>query len=120
MDTPMTSWPCSASSAAATDESTPPDIATTMRIVLCPHHGSSRSHEEPEVPRRILVQRFFVSLRVLREDPWRLSAARDRLLPCQSSQFFHQPRQYLDDAVDFLFGRKHAETEAQRVLRPVG
>ena len=29
----MTSWPCSASSAAATDESTPPDIATTMRIV---------------------------------------------------------------------------------------
>src|SRR5262249_8262832 len=28
----MTSWPCSASSAAATDESTPPDIATTMRI----------------------------------------------------------------------------------------
>src|SRR6187431_1316941 len=29
----MTSWPCSASSAAATDESTPPDIATTIRTV---------------------------------------------------------------------------------------
>src|SRR5467141_1242220 len=26
----MTSWPCSASRAAATDESTPPDIATTI------------------------------------------------------------------------------------------
>src|SRR5882757_3422089 len=30
----MTSWPCSASSAAATDESTPPDIATTIRTFL--------------------------------------------------------------------------------------
>src|SRR4029434_3770591 len=32
IDTPMTSWPCSASRAAATDESTPPDIATTILI----------------------------------------------------------------------------------------
>src|SRR5688572_13907953 len=32
MDRPMTSWPCRASKAAATDESTPPDMATTMRI----------------------------------------------------------------------------------------
>jgi hypothetical protein len=32
----MTSCPCSASSAAATDESTPPDIATTIRIVKLP------------------------------------------------------------------------------------
>src|SRR5688572_12094981 len=30
----MTSWPCCARSAAATDESTPPDIATTTRMVL--------------------------------------------------------------------------------------
>src|SRR2546428_5705525 len=30
IDRPMTSWPCSASSAAATDESTPPDMATTI------------------------------------------------------------------------------------------
>src|ERR1019366_3662190 len=30
IDRPMTSWPSSASSAAATDESTPPDIATTI------------------------------------------------------------------------------------------
>ena len=35
----MTSWPCSASSAAATDESTPPDIATTIRM------STSRNHE---------------------------------------------------------------------------
>src|SRR5438552_13394334 len=34
MDRPMTSWPCSASSAAATDESTPPDMATTIRTLL--------------------------------------------------------------------------------------
>src|SRR5437899_273429 len=32
----MTSWPCSASSAAATEESTPPDIAPTMRMVRSP------------------------------------------------------------------------------------
>src|SRR3954469_20891395 len=31
MDRPMTSWPCSTSSPAATDESTPPLIATTTR-----------------------------------------------------------------------------------------
>ena len=31
MKSPMTSWPCCFSSQAATDESTPPDIPTTMR-----------------------------------------------------------------------------------------
>src|SRR5438477_7424449 len=40
----MTSWPCSASRAAATDESTPPDIATTMRIV----RDQPRKHEKNE------------------------------------------------------------------------
>src|SRR5258708_3474355 len=30
--TPTTSWPCAWSSAAATDESTPPDIATAILI----------------------------------------------------------------------------------------
>src|SRR6267378_6752303 len=34
IDSPMTSCPCSSSSAAATDESTPPDMATTIRIVM--------------------------------------------------------------------------------------
>ena len=32
IDSPTTSWPASASRAAATDESTPPDMATTIRI----------------------------------------------------------------------------------------
>src|SRR5580765_6956946 len=32
MDTPTTSWPCSLSSAAAREESTPPDMATTTRM----------------------------------------------------------------------------------------
>ena len=29
----MTSWPCSTNTAAATDESTPPDMATAMRML---------------------------------------------------------------------------------------
>ena len=43
IDRPMTSWPASASRAAATDESTPPDIATAMRIWL---ESDSVSYEE--------------------------------------------------------------------------
>ena len=46
----MTSWPCSASSAAATDESTPPDIATTIRMsAYSPgprRHENTKIHEE--------------------------------------------------------------------------
>src|SRR5947207_7764132 len=34
--TPTTSWPCACSSAAATDESTPPDIATAILNSGCP------------------------------------------------------------------------------------
>ena len=33
IDTPTTSWPSSLSRAAATEESTPPDIATTIRTI---------------------------------------------------------------------------------------
>src|SRR6478736_1230856 len=40
--TPTTSWPCACSSAAATDESTPPDMATA---ILNP--GSPRCDELP-------------------------------------------------------------------------
>src|SRR5262249_12917905 len=40
MDTPTTSWPCSASRAAASEESTPPDIATTTRME--PVYGRKR------------------------------------------------------------------------------
>src|SRR5215510_15713673 len=52
IDRPMTSWPCSASSAAATDESTPPDIATTIRTFLpAPspvYHEDTKKHEGHE------------------------------------------------------------------------
>src|SRR3989442_15335916 len=47
IDRPMTSWPCSASRAAATDESTPPDIATTMRII----QKSKDNHEDTKARR---------------------------------------------------------------------
>src|SRR5437867_10494379 len=46
IDRPMTSWPCSASSAAATDESTPPDIATTMRMVNSTTKKNHKDHED--------------------------------------------------------------------------
>ena len=36
MVTPTTSWPASTRSAAATDESTPPDIATSTRLIHRP------------------------------------------------------------------------------------
>src|SRR2546428_8311069 len=57
IDRPMTSWPCSASSAAATEESTPPDIATTIRIFwllsprLPPLHPPPVGHENTK-PRK--------------------------------------------------------------------
>src|SRR5438874_1826951 len=40
----MTSWPSSASSAAATEESTPPDMATAIRMIK----KQPRRHEEHE------------------------------------------------------------------------
>src|SRR2546425_10947285 len=45
IDSPMTSCPCSSSSAAATDESTPPDMATTIRMdpkSKCEHERHER------------------------------------------------------------------------------
>src|ERR1700682_4149063 len=51
--TPTTSWPCACKSAAATDESTPPDIATaTFMERKLP---SSRSHDLPRHYLRILT-----------------------------------------------------------------
>src|SRR5215470_12166353 len=86
----MTSWPCSASSAAATDESTPPDIATTIRTYLL----TPTTH-----------------LACCPECLW---------FPRQPTKFLDQPWQDLDDAVDFFLGRVHSQAEAQRVLRAVG
>src|SRR5881628_2964904 len=59
IDRPMTSWPCSASSAAATDESTPPDMATTIRIGM----PTTAFHEAAKGPK---VHEDNDSLRVLR------------------------------------------------------
>src|SRR5580765_115103 len=112
MERPMTSWPCSASRAAATDESTPPDIATTIRMLFDLTSGWPRKHEGHEVSRRcFLYSTCFVCLRVLR-----VFVA---CLPCQSTKFLDQPRQDLDDSIDVFLRREHAEAEAERILRPV-
>src|SRR5438132_12061319 len=104
----MTSWPCSASSAAATDESTPPDIATTIRMGSRTNATTKpRRHEEEFVRERL---RVFV--------PSWLHSGRYRL-SSQPAELLHQPRQHLDDAIDFLLGGQHPQTETQRVLRPV-
>src|SRR2546425_5208411 len=70
IDRPMTSCPCSASSAAATDESTPPDMATTIRMFLLDRDGcTSRSHEgheektATESRRKTLIKAFNASSR---------------------------------------------------------
>src|SRR6476646_841680 len=96
----MTSWPCSASRAAATDESTPPDIATTMRMFWMPVY-----------PMNHLCGSLF-SARL-----W--CSRRDSRFSRQPSQFLDEPRQHLDHPLDFLAGREHAEAEAKRVLRAV-
>src|SRR5262245_3863634 len=90
MDSPMTSCPWSASNAAATEESTPPDIATTIRMD---------------------------DYRLLTTD-YRLPTTDSRFLR-QAPQFLHQRRQHPDDAIDVGVGREHPEAEAQRVLGAV-
>src|SRR5580765_5826978 len=67
MDRPMTSWPCSVSRAAATDESTPPDIATTIRISQNLHSPRRREgHEDARRTSILYMTYLFVRLRVLR------------------------------------------------------
>src|SRR4029453_1072082 len=94
IDKPMTSWPSSASRAAATDESPPPDIATAMRIWL--ESGSvvelsGRPHSQ--------APRYF----------WHGLAR-------QAAELLNDARQHGDDTIDFFLRREKAETEAQRVL----
>src|SRR5919197_3867179 len=97
----MTSWPCSASSAAATDESTPPDIATTMRIcLLC----SSSCPSSSSCLRGCLFAQ--------------LAAHGDALLG-EPAKLLNEPRQHLNHAIDFRLRREGAEAEAERVLRAV-
>src|SRR5262249_41319906 len=45
IDRPITSWPALANRPAATDESTPPDMATTMRMVVA---TLSPPHQRPQ------------------------------------------------------------------------
>src|SRR6266566_1893464 len=94
----MTSWPSSASRAAATDESTPPDMATTIRIRIRNSESGIQNWNEFLIP----------------NSQFQISAGSR-----QAPQLLHQPRQHVDDAVDFLDGREHAEAESQRVLRAV-
>src|SRR5438445_11489701 len=86
----MTSWPCSASSAAATDESTPPDIATTIRIL------------------NKLLLRVFVAAFSCRNGFAR-----------EAAKFLHQSRQHLNHAIDFFVRRHRSEAEAELTLRAV-
>src|SRR5260370_7294899 len=50
--TPTTSWPWACRSAAATDESTPPDIATATLTCATLRCGGRRSRRPPPPPRR--------------------------------------------------------------------
>src|SRR5438874_12923939 len=110
----MTSWPCSASSAAATDESTPPDIATTIRIVQKPR----RRHEHTKDLKDTKYTPFFFVLFVRSCCSWCRRSCGSRLSG-QAAELLDEPRQHFDHAVHFLFRRKHPEAEAQRALRPV-
>src|SRR6266850_1668252 len=113
----MTSWPCSASSAAATDESTPPDIATT--ILICAAGPHPRRLSRLAHARRGTCRNDPLAV-ATRTSSWFRGCVLSRgRLSSEAAEFLHKPRQHVDDAIDFLLGRKHPEAEAQRVLCPV-
>src|ERR1051325_5471691 len=87
IQTPTTSWPCCARSAAATDESTPPDMATRTRLTT------------PSAPSR---HPDALAERVAREDGG--GAARRR----------KEPGDDLDCLVDLVVGRRPPERDSQR------
>src|SRR3954464_7900129 len=60
MVAPTTSYPCSTSSAAATDESTPPDIATSTRVFILRHRmeAARLAHELREHFAHAIAGRF--------------------------------------------------------------
>src|SRR6478735_4842084 len=91
MDRPITSCPCSASRAAATDESTPPDIATTIFIPKS---------------RKQLAPRSCLCLC-------------SNGCPGEAAELFHDTRQHTDHVIDIGLGVGAAETEANRVLCPM-
>src|SRR6476660_5620188 len=100
----MTSCPSSARSAAATDESTPPDIATTIRI-RC-RLDPPRRHEDTKnaVSKKSSRLRVFVASHGLARQP---------------AELLDEPREDVGDTVNRGFGRVRAEAEAQGILRPM-
>src|SRR6266404_1573283 len=104
IESPMTSCPSSFRSRAATEESTPPDMATAMRIrkiVRDPGNGKRKTGND-------LTARCFPSFSVSRlplNGPGGLSGFRD------------DPRQDLENPVDLLVGRQARQREAHDALR---
>src|SRR6476660_8150777 len=102
MDTPITSWPCSTSSAAATEESTPPDIATTIRM-----YSRDSFFTKPRGTRSIRKHwRSSCSScsSCHRDERMMLRSYRRRLLR-QPPQLLDEPRQDVHHPVD-LFSRR--------------
>src|SRR4029079_15467663 len=104
--TPTTSWPCSVRSAAATDESTPPDIATRTLLtgassaeVRCDPEETSRALAEPSRHPDALAGR------VRGEDGRRGPGS------CEDA------RDDLDRLVELLVGRRAPERDPQRAAR---
>ena len=107
IERPITSWPCRARSAAATDESTPPDMATTMRISQC-CNAAALSCQNCECWKfRLTSAAATVSIAALPSRP------RER------AQLFDDCRQLREQVVHLGVGVAGAEAEANGVLRPV-
>ena len=71
IDRPMTSCPACASSAAATDESTPPDMATTMRMTrtarIARRCYRARRRVSRRAPTRVRLRSFSTTVGQLRD-----------------------------------------------------
>src|SRR6185312_9736917 len=98
----MTSCPSSARSAAATDESTPPDIATTMRMCSILDQPRRLEDTKTSLYKNASCFRGFV-------------ASHD--LAGETAQLLDQARQDPRDEVNLGLGGESAEAESQRVLR---
>src|SRR5947208_15933679 len=106
IDRPMTAWPCSASSAAATDESTPPDMATTIRM-----SKTCRDHEDTKKKNHSSSSCSSSSFRGF------VVALSGHCLPSQAATLLDESRQHLDHSVHFLFLRIQTAAEVVPALR---
>src|SRR6188474_3718449 len=105
MDRPITSWPASARSAAATDESTPPDMATTTLIVC-----RSFQRRDRQDAKGYFRSVCFASSRLCVETSTRAHGG-------EASQLRHDSRQDRNDVIDLCLGVAGAQAEADGVLR---